>query len=305
MTQPQAADLSHAPFKGITLVLAAVALFAAMDTVGKILMTKYNVPLVAFIRYGLNLVLLAGLMMPRHGTGLWHTNRTALVLLRGASLAVATLLAGLALQRLPVGEMVSIIYLQGFGVMLAARLALGERVSLVGWLCAAAGFAGVVLIARPGGALAPLGVMFALLAAIVSVLYILLSRVLATSETTMAMLFHVAVAGVVVFGLMQPFTWAAPWQSPAFARSDFALFAFMGIASLLGHYLLTSAYRHAPASLLAPFNYFHIAFAVFAGWLVYDHVPDAIAIGGMALIAVAGAAVAIHTHMTSEAAAQA
>ncbi|NJM30926.1 MAG: EamA family transporter [Rhizobiales bacterium] len=96
----------HAPLKGILLVLTAVLLFAAMDTAGKYLVTKFNVPLVAAVRYGINLVLLAALMAPLHGKALWQTRRTGLVALRGMSLAAATFFAGLALQRLPVGEMV-------------------------------------------------------------------------------------------------------------------------------------------------------------------------------------------------------
>lgn len=286
---------SHSPLKGILLVLMAVVLFASMDTVGKYLMTKFNVPLVAAVRYGVNLVLLVVLLSPRHGTSLWKTNRTALVVLRGASLALATFFAGLALQRMPVGEAVSIFYLQGFGVMLAAGYFLKERISTIGWLAAITGFAGVVLIARPGGALDPTGVLLAFICAMVSVAYILLSRVLATTESTMAMLFHVAIAGVILFGIMLLFD----WQNFTYTWVDAGLLLYMGACSLLAHFLLTTAYRFAPASLLAPFNYFHIAFAVLAGWLVYNHIPDQLAILGMTMIAVSGAAIALHTHRTS------
>ncbi len=284
---------NHAPLRGIALVLLSVLLFAGMDTVGKYLMTKFNVPLVAAVRYGLNLVFLSALMLPGHGAALWKTQRTALVMVRGASLAAATLFAGLALQRMPVGETVAIIYLQGFAVMFAAGYFLKERVTVAGWIAAAVGFAGVLLIARPGGALAPVGVVFALTCAAISVVYILLSRVLAATETTMAMLFHVAVAGALLFGVLLAFD----WQHFDYTGIDIALLTFMGAASLAGHFLFTSAYRFAPASMLAPFNYFHIAFAVIAGWLVYHHVPDPLALLGMAMIAVSGAAIALYTHL--------
>jgi drug/metabolite transporter (DMT)-like permease len=74
------------------------------------------------------------------------------------------------------------------------------------------------------------------------------------------------------------------------------VFACMGLASLLGHTLFTAAYGQAPASLLAPFNYFHIAWAVIIGWLVFRHIPGSLALSGMALIAISGAAIAIHSH---------
>jgi drug/metabolite transporter (DMT)-like permease len=285
---------NHAPLKGILLVLLAVLLFATTDTAGKHLMTKYNVPLVAAIRYGLNVAILLLLVAPKQGAALWHTHRTKLVLVRAVALAFATFFAGLALQRMPVGETIAILYLQGFGVMLAAAWFLGERVSWVGWIGAIVGFSGVLLIARPGGALDPLGVTFALICAAVSVAYILLSRSLAATETTMAMLFHVAITGTVLFCLLLPFH----WQAYDFTPLDLALLLVMGTGSLAGHFLLTSAYRFAPASMLAPFNYFHIALAVIAGWLVYSHVPDRWALLGMAMIAVSGAAIALHTHLT-------
>lgn len=287
---------AHVPsaLRGVLLVLAAVLVFACMDTAGKYLMTKFSVSLVAAVRYGLNLVFLVMLMAPRHGRELWKTQRTGLVLLRGSSLAAATFFAGLALQRMPVGETVAILYLQGFGIMLAAGFFLGERVSPAGWIAAVAGFAGVLLIARPGGALAPLGVAFALTCAAVSVVYILLSRSLAMTESTMALLFHVAITGTVLFGVLLLFN----WQTFSYTPLDILLLVFMGAASLAGHFLLTSAYRFAPASMLAPFNYFHIAFAVILSWLVYNHVPDGWALTGMAMIAISGAAIAIHTHLS-------
>jgi len=295
MTEPTTARTRHSPLTGVLLVLLAVLIFACMDTAGKYLMTKFSVPLVASVRYGLNLLFLVMLMAPRHGPDLWKTHRTALVVFRGCCLAAATLFAGLALQRMPVGETVAIIYLQGFGLMLAAKYFLGERVSAAGWVAALVGFAGVLLIARPGGALAPLGVIFALTCAAVSVAYILLSRALASTESTMAMLFHVAVTGTMLFGLLLLFN----WQRFSYTPLDVTLLVFMGAASLAGHFLLTSAYRYAPASMLAPFNYFHIAFAVILGWLVYHHVPDGWAFMGMGMIGVSGAAIAILTHLNT------
>jgi drug/metabolite transporter (DMT)-like permease len=278
--------------RGIMLVMSAVLVFACMDGAGKHLMSRFNVPFVAFVRYALNLALLAAVMGPRHGGALWATQRTGLVVLRAASLAASTFFAGLALQRMPVGETVAILYLAPFCVVLLAGPILGERVGAAGWLAALAGFAGVVLIARPGGELPPVGVLFALAGASTSVVYVMLSRLLASTESTMAMLFHAAIAGVVLFGAMLPWN----WSGPALEGLDWPLLAFMGLASLLGHTLFTAAYGQAPASLLAPFNYFHIAWAVLLGWLVFRHVPGSLALSGMALIAISGAAIAIHSH---------
>jgi drug/metabolite transporter (DMT)-like permease len=293
VTPTETSRISHAPLKGILLVLSAAVIFAIMDTVGKYLMTRFNVPFVAAIRYALNMILLAAFVMPRHGTKLWHTNQTHLVALRGASLACATFFAGLTLQRLPVGEAVSLFYLQGFGVMLTAGYFLKEKISWVGWAAATAGFAGVVLIAQPSSNLEPIGVVFGIICAAISVTYIFLSRSLAATENTMALMFHVGLAGTILFATMLGFNWQPFSPSP----TEWAMLFFMGAASLVAHFLLTSAYRFAPASMLAPFNYFHIAFAVLAGWLVYNHLPNTYSFFGMAMIAVSGAVLALHTHL--------
>lgn len=285
----------HSALTGIALVLCAVVIFVTMDTSSKYLMTKYNVPLIAAVRYGVNLMLLLVLFAPRHGAAIWKTQRTGMVMLRGASLAAATLFAGLALQLMPVGETIAILYLQGFGVILAAGYFLKERISVVGGIAALVGFAGVLLIARPGSALDPLGVLFALLCAAVSVIYVLLTRSLNKTESTMALLFHVAVVGTVMFSIVALLN----WQTYSFTWFDISLMIYMGAAALAGHFLFTSAYRYAPASMLAPFNYFHIALAVIMGWLLFDHVPDGITLLGMAMIAIAGVAVAVHAHLNA------
>ncbi len=76
------------------LVMAAVLVFACMDAAGKHLMSRFNVPFVAFVRYALNLALLAVVMGRCHGSALWATQRTGLVVLRGVSLAASTFFCG-------------------------------------------------------------------------------------------------------------------------------------------------------------------------------------------------------------------
>ncbi|MFO1033683.1 MAG: hypothetical protein U1E15_06285 [Hyphomicrobiales bacterium] len=136
---------------------------------------------------------------------MWKTERTGLVVLRGLSLCAATLCAGLALQRMPVGETIAILYLQGFGIMLAAGYFLREHISPVKWVGFRSRFDFVGSIAdrkARGGALDALGLVFALRGAAVSVIYILLSRSLAKTESTMALLFHVSLWGSVVFSIL-------------------------------------------------------------------------------------------------------
>ncbi|MDP3198077.1 DMT family transporter [Tabrizicola sp.] len=272
------------PLRGVGLVVAATMLFAAADTLGKHLAMLYAVTMILAVRYSVNLALVALVMAPRHGAALWRTNRTGLVILRGLCLALASISMLLALRVMPVAETVAIIYVTPVLVMLTAATVLGERISRLGWIAAALGFAGVLLIARPGSGLDPWGVALSLMNANLATGYHVLTRVLARTETTMALMAHTALVGAVVFISL---TLALNTETMPSAL-DAGLMLTLGALATAGHLMFTSAYREAPASTLAPVNYMHIAFATILGWLVFQQLPDALGFAGMALIAAAG-----------------
>jgi drug/metabolite transporter (DMT)-like permease len=109
-------------------------------------------------------------------------------------------------------------------------------------------------------------------------------------------MFWSALAGTVVFGATLP--WSLRGPLPGLA--DLTLFVAIGVMALIGHFLFTAAYRHAPASALAPVTYLHLAWAGLLGWLVFGHVPDHWTLFGMALIAGAGAASALQAHLSNQ-----
>ena len=272
------------PLKGVALVVAATFIFAVGDTLGKHLSMLYAATMVLSARYLINLILVLVTMWPRHRSAVWATQRTGLVILRGLLLAVATVTMLLALRVMPVAETVAIIYITPVLLMLASGPVLGEKVSVLGWVCVALGFAGVLLIARPGSGLDSWGVLLCLLNAVLGTGYHLLTRVLTRTETTMSLLFHTALVGSVLsIGAT-----LAIGAEPMPTLPDIGLILAYGTCATLGHLLLTTAYREAPASTLAPVNYTHIAFATLLGWLVFQQLPDALGFTGMALIAAAG-----------------
>ena len=281
--------------RGMALVAVAVLVFALMDSTTKHLATSWNVPLVVAARYIGNLAFVLIVFLPRDGLALFRTQRTTLVIIRAGSLGFASLFAGLAFQRMPVAEATSIIYLAPIGVTLLAGYLLGEHVALTNWLAVAIGFCGVLLITRPGSGLDPFGAFFALLTAGSTISYFLLSRVLAKTETTEAMMLWCGVVGTVMFGVTLPWTFYGPIPGTI----DTGLFIVIGGLALIGHFLFTAAYRYAPASALAPVNYLHLGWAGLLGWLVFGHVPDAYTALGIAMVALAGAGAALYAHLTS------
>lgn len=279
----------HHPLRGAMLCIVGLFLFACMDTTTKYLSASYNVPMIVAFRYLGNLLLMVALLGPTRREELLRTDRTGLVLLRAACLASASLLVGLALQRMPVAETTSISFIAPLVVVLLARPLLGERIGLVGWAAAILGFGGVLLIVRPGSGLNSLGVICALAAVIANASYQLLSRVLVNSERTLAMLFYTALFGSIIFGVALP--WTLHGRVPG--GFEWLLFASLGVYGGLGHFLFTKAYRYADASILAPMTYFQLVWAALLGWLIFRHVPDGVSLIGMAVIAISGLMIAL------------
>lgn len=279
------------PLKGALLCIAALALFACMDATTKYLAESHAVPLIVGVRYFGNLALMTLLLAPTHGRQLVRTRRTGLVLLRALCLAAASLLIGFALQRMPVAETTAITFLAPILLVGVAGPLLGERTGWVGWTATLAGFAGVLIIVRPGSGLVASGVILVLCAVVTNLGYQLLSRVLAASESTFALLFYTALTGSVLYGLALP--WFIEDRAPGLFEA--LLMLSLGVYGGLGHFLFTAAFRYAPASLLAPLNYLQLLWAGLLGWTVFGHVPDPVSLAGMAMIAGSGVLVALKT----------
>jgi len=293
MTMPH-----HRPILGFGLVVLATMAFAAADVATKHLTMLYAVPLVVMLRYLVNLALVVAALAPIHGRDLLRTQRTGLVVLRAASLVVGSLTMGLALRVMPVAETVAIVYLSPFLVMALAIPVLGEKVGPWEWVGAGLGFAGVLMIVRPGSGLDGWGVALSLINAGAAAVYHLLSRVLARTETMGAMLVYTAGIGALAFAAMLGV--AAMGKGgigPLPQGFDWLVILALGVLASLGHFLFTAAYRQAPAAMLAPVNYVHMLWAGLLGWLIFADWPDAISLLGMAFIGLAGAGVALRAYL--------
>jgi drug/metabolite transporter (DMT)-like permease len=270
--------------KAALLLIGGVLLFASLDAVVKYLTARHPAPTVVFARYLSHALLMAVLVLPREGRALLAAHRPHLVALRALCLAAMSLLAAIALKRMPVAETTAIGFLAPTLVMLGSVFLLDEKIGPGAWIAALLGLAGVALIARPGSGLALIGVLAALGMVGTNAAYQLLSRGLANSERTVVMLFYTALIGTGIFGAVFPLFGLG---TPPSGR-EWALLGLTGALGGGGHYLFTAAFRHAPASTLAPLTYIQLVWAGLIGWLVFGHVPGAVSLLGMALVAAAG-----------------
>ena len=162
---------------------------------------------------------------------------------------------------------------------------LGERVSARTWLALAGGFSGVLLIIRPGGGAFTWWALLPLACAFMFAGYQIMTRKLAGHDDPITTLFF---PGLIACFVVPPF-FPGAFQIPT-APLHAAMLGAIGVLGAVGHFMLIRAHAHAPATLLAPFGYTQLLVVLSLGWLVFDQLPDAIALTGIALIAGSGLA---------------
>lgn len=273
------------PVKGIALICLAVLLFASHDTLSKYLSGFYPIVMVVWARYVVHTLLMLVVFVPRSGfSAVVRTKRPGLQLLRALCLIGTSLFFTTGLRYIPGrghrGQLRTLLV-----TALSVPL-LGERVTRSQWLAVLAGFVGVLIVIRPGGALFTPAILLPLCSALCFGFYQLLTRKLSGVDSPTTSNFLTGILNSLIMSAALPFFWSTPtlWH---------ALFMIgLGTCGMLGHLLLTQAFRHAAPAMLAPFSYGQILFAGMYGYLIFDHTPDSFAIVGIAVICLSGLAVA-------------
>lgn len=277
------------PFHGVLLMLLALFFFAALDATAKHLVLTFALPLLVWARFTLHCLLMVVFLAPSMRLKLLATKRPLIQVVRALLLLGVSLFALAALRLMPLAETTAILYVTPLLVVLFSGPFLGEKVSLLRWVSVATGFAGALLIARPGGALSGPGILFSLAAALCYSVYQIQTRQLSSTESTVTMLFYTALTGTVAMSLALPWFWSGPMPSPLEAL----LIASLGVFGGAGHFLLTRAFRHTPASTLSPLMYVQLIWATLLGWQLFDQLPDRLSILGMLAIAGSGLSIAL------------
>jgi len=267
----------------IGFAVAACALFALMDTATKYVVQTVPVLMVLCVRYLMQALFSSAWLLPQHGRTVWRMHQPRLLVLRGLLLVTSTILAIASLRLMPVGDFVAIIMVVPVLVTVLSATVFGEKVSVGQWLCVVLGFAGALLIIQPGGTsftwatLLPLGCMTA------SVGYQLLSGHLGKTEHPAAVHFSSMWVGAIVSAALLPWGWTSV-QSPWL----WTLMLLMGLVGAISHFLLALAYQRAPATVVVPYIYSQVGFAVLFGWLAFGDLPALITVGGIALVILSG-----------------
>ena len=266
---------------GILLITSAVSLFSVMDGFAKHLAAEYHPLQIAWMRYGVHLVLMLAVLR-RSPVELLRTERPALQIARGGALLVCTLLFFFALRYIPLADATAIGQVSPLFVTVLSIPLLGEKVRARRWTAVGVGLIGALVILRPGLGVMHWAAILPLSMAAVFALYQIATRVLSATDKPTSTLFYSAVVGTVGTSFFGPFFWQTP------SAVDFALMVAVGALGGIGHYLLILAFQQAPASLLAPLVYVQIATSALVGYVAFGDLPDRYTVGGALLIAASG-----------------
>jgi drug/metabolite transporter (DMT)-like permease len=274
---------------GILLHIAGLWLLSTLDASGKwLVLAGVPILMVSWMRYAVHTALMTAVVLPRRGKAMFKTQSLPRQLVRGFLMIATTVLFFSVLARLPLAEATAINFMAPLFVMAMAPWLLGEPHRLHRWLGVLVGFAGMLVVVRPGSQLDPVGVGLGLLTAFTFALFQISTRRVAHDDP-LTTNYYGGLFGTAALTLALPWFWVTP-DLPFWG---WLLLVSTGFTGFFGHWLQAAAYRKSPASLLAPFSYMQIISAALLGWLVFSQVPGRTTALGIALICLAGLGVAL------------
>jgi drug/metabolite transporter (DMT)-like permease len=286
--------VTRSPLFGITLKVIAGVAFTVMSALIKAMSVRYPVGQLVFFRSSMALIpLLAWLAWIGALSDAVRTSRPLAHLKRGVIGSTGMFCGFLALSYIPLPDAVAINFATPLIVVVLAALLLGETVRVYRWSAVAIGFVGVLLMLSPH--LAPsrlaemmqggpaIGALLALAGALCSAGATIEVRRLTETERTGAIVFYF----MMLTALLGLATSVLGWRMPVSALDWFWL-VLIGVLGGIGQILMTQSYRYAEASLIAPFEYVQMIWAVLLGWFVFGDFPLPVVLTGAGVVTAAG-----------------
>ena len=272
-------------------MVLAMLLFPCLDVLAKKLGAEGQ-PVMQSVwsRMALGALLTLPLLAAREGkTGL-TPQAIPMNILRALAIIATTYTFFSAMRFQGIAETLSLYFIQPILVTAAAPLLLGERVGLVRWLAVIGGFAGVLVIIRPGLIEPNPGAFLALLSGACAAVVLLTSRFLASKASALSNTFFTSLWGAVVCSVIMLWQWQQP------TLTQWAMMFGIAAVGTSCNYLIIKAFETCEASLLAPFGYAEMINAVFLGWLFFADLPDRWTFLGVAILIATAIAVSRHEH---------
>lgn len=277
--------------RGLALMAIAMLVVPSMDILGKLLSKEINGIQVAQWRFGIQAVLILPFLLWMKGGRSFLPNRIGLNVIRAVLMAGAVTSFFTALRWMPVPDAIAVFFVEPLILTIMSAVFLKEH---IGWRrrCAVAvGFIGALIVIQPSYAVFGAVSLLPILTAFLFATYLLLTKKLAATEDPLTMQFFSGVIGFVFLALVAGTGAAAGisilaivWPSPV----QWVMLAGVGVIATVCHLMIVHAFKRAPASVLAPFQYLEIVSATILSYLVFQDVPNAWKWLGISIIIASG-----------------
>jgi len=287
---------------GALCAIVAVMCFSVNDVGIKFLSGDYALHQVVLIRSVIGMAVLMAVIMPLNGgLGVMRTRRLGIHLIRGFCVVLANMCFFLGLAALPLADAVAIFFISPLVITIFSVVFLGEHVGPRRWTAIALGFAGVMVIVKPGTSAFQLASLLPIVAAVLYATLHTLTRKIGGTESAATMAFYIQatfLATSAAIGLALghgQFAGSAhpslafltrAWATPGV--QDYAALGMIGVTSVAGGYFISQAYRLSEAAFVAPFEYVAMPMAVIWGLAMFGEWPAAGAWVGIAMIVGSG-----------------
>lgn len=263
--------------RGIGFMLLAVLSWSAMTVLVRALTTDFSSFQILFVRTLVGLAILAPLFR-RTGIAGLRTRRAPLHLARALFAYCGMLGLFIGIAEIPLADVISLSFTQPIFIVLLAALLLGEKFGSARLLATLGGFAGVLIIVRPGMQEVGFGAMVVLGGAIAYAGSNVCIKKLMTTESSAATTAWVNIIMCPLAGIPAAFFWVAP------TALDWALLAGVGVTGTLGVWFVSRAYAHAEMNAVVPFDFLRLPIVGTAGWLLFSEVTDVWTVVGSVVI---------------------
>ena len=269
-------------FVGILFAVAAYFSFSILDAFQKTAVINHSIFQLLFIKYIFTLLLSCSEAKRKNNYKFWQSNNVKLQVLRSFFSIIESGCFVLAFRYLSLADVHSVGSLTPVIIVALSALILKENVSPKTWIAIFVGFLGVLIILRPGLSIFDIKSLLPLMAAFFLGLYQVVTRKVSENDSTETSLFYTSLIGFIVMSILAFVYW-----QPLTLNSYF-LFTGIGIFFSMGIYFQIIALSKARASIIQPFHYTLIFWAIILGYLVYDDLPDMPTIVGAIIIAASG-----------------
>jgi drug/metabolite transporter (DMT)-like permease len=272
--------------RGILLILLSSFTFALMNAIVKLTSARLGPVEIGFFRQVFSLIPVIGVVIHQGGPAILKTRRPVGHLFRGMIGNSAMIIFFLSVSRLPLADANALSFASPLFVTALSLPLLGEAVGKHRWSAVAVGFVGVLVMtnpsAQPFASGSGFGAGMGVLAAFMSGLMTITIRQLNKTERPVTIVFYFATIGTIFFGILVTMFWVTP--NP---REWLGLIV-IGFVGGFSQLIMTSAYRHAPASILAPFGYSSILWSTLFGYLIWNDLPGTRVLVGSAIVILSG-----------------